>query len=153
MREARLADAPVLRRWRNDPDAVRYSGTRREVTLGEHSAWLRYYLADRDTHIWIGEVGHRPVGQVRIDLASGRGHVHIAVDATARGQGYGAQLLRYALDRALADGLDEVIAHVHPANMASLRLFTACRFRRSGRRGPLLRLSWKPQPSSAAGLP
>jgi N-acetyl sugar amidotransferase len=46
LRPAETPDGPDLLRWRNDSDAVRFSGDRRAVTESEHMAWLGRRLDD-----------------------------------------------------------------------------------------------------------
>ena len=67
LRPATVADAVLLRIWRNDPAtraASRHSGG---VEAEEHAAWLDRTLADPDRLLLVAELGGAPVGQVRLD--------------------------------------------------------------------------------------
>jgi len=52
-RRAELADAELLRQWRNDPETRRRSFTKTVVAAAEHRAWLQARLASPRAAIWI----------------------------------------------------------------------------------------------------
>jgi UDP-2,4-diacetamido-2,4,6-trideoxy-beta-L-altropyranose hydrolase len=131
LRRAREDDGAVLREWRNDADAVRFSSTARPVSPEAHARWLAARLADSGTRLWIAEEARVPVGQVRVDLADGTGVVSIVVAAVARGRGIGQAMLRAAIDEiAHEDAAIQLRALIHPDNTASLRAFDRAGFRR-----------------------
>lgn len=131
LRRAGEGDGALLREWRNDADAVRFSATARPVSPEAHARWLAARLADSDTRLWIAEEARVPVGQVRVDLADGSGVVSIAVAAVARGGGIGQAMLRAAIEEiAREDAAIQLRALIHPDNIASLRAFERVGFRR-----------------------
>ncbi len=131
LRRAREDDAPLLREWRNEADAVRFSATARPVSGAAHARWLAARLADAGTRLWVGEEAGVPVGQVRVDLLDGSGVVSIAVATAARGRGIGQAMLRAAIEEiAQEDAATQLRALIHPDNTASLRAFERVGFRR-----------------------
>jgi RimJ/RimL family protein N-acetyltransferase len=131
LREARDDDAERLLRWRNDPDAVRFSGTGRPVTTSEHATWLAAARDDPGVHIWIAEADGTALGQVRLDVRDRVGVVSIGVAAEHRGAGNGSAMLQTLVSLAAGDSaLRSLKALVDPDNIASLRIFEGAGFRR-----------------------
>jgi RimJ/RimL family protein N-acetyltransferase len=134
LRPATPGDAAQLLEWRNEPDVVRFSISGRPVEPSEHSQWLAARLDDPERRLWIAEEAGDPVGQVRVDLASGTGTVSIAVAPAHRGRGVGSSVLRALLVEIEADlGVRDLRAVVHPENAASLRAFERAGFQDAGR--------------------
>jgi spore coat polysaccharide biosynthesis protein SpsF len=143
LRPAIASDADDVLRWRNEPDAVRRSGTGRPADPAEHRDWFAGRLDDPATRLWIAELDSTSVGFVRVDVASAVGTVSIAIDADRRGHGLGTAILHAVLERLEGDFQIEVLeALVQPDNVASLRAFQAAGFRPAGQRGPLTLLRW-----------
>jgi spore coat polysaccharide biosynthesis protein SpsF len=126
LRPAEGADAGRLLAWRNETEAVRQSASGRAVDSVEHARWFAGAIDDPAHRIWIGELDGRPIGMVRVDVQSAVGTVSILVDAQARGRGVGTALLR-ALNETLCGDcqIKTLVAHVRPANSASLKAFGA----------------------------
>jgi RimJ/RimL family protein N-acetyltransferase len=130
LRPAGGADADLLLRWRNDPDAVRFSVSGRAVTVEEHCAWMAARLADTATRLWIAQEGGAPVGQVRLDVSDGTATVSIAVAPEHRGAGLGSEMLRALLSLIAGDSaVLRLRALANPDNAASLRIFQKAGFR------------------------
>jgi RimJ/RimL family protein N-acetyltransferase len=131
LRPVRRDDIALLLRWRNDHDAVRFSVSRRQVTLDEHEEWLAQRLRDSAPRLWIAEEDGVAVGQVRLDVDGDAGTVSIAVAAGERGRGVGTAILEAAQAIVPATAaLSRLRALVHPDNSASLRVFKRAGFRR-----------------------
>jgi RimJ/RimL family protein N-acetyltransferase len=130
LRPATGQDSSRLLEWRNDPDAVRFSITRRAVTAAEHKRWLAASLEDTDVHLWIAEQAGVPVGQIRVDMDRGTGLVSIAVAPEHRGRGLAAVILNAMVAEVGRSGaVRKLRAHVDPDNPASLRAFNKAGFR------------------------
>jgi len=130
-RRAELADAELLRQWRNDPETRRRSFTTAEISAAEHRAWLQARLASERAAIWIFSDDGGPVGQVRVDVDGGVAEVSIIVAPGRRGRGHGKAMLAAAmpwLRRDFGPGL-RPRALVLDDHEASLRTFKACGFR------------------------
>jgi RimJ/RimL family protein N-acetyltransferase len=133
LRPATERDAAVLLTWRNDPEAVRFSGTARAVTTQEHNDWLAARIVDPATCIWIAEEGSTAVGQVRIDIEDGTGTVSVAVAPGHRGHGLGTAILRALVAEVEGDPrVTRLRALAHAENVASLRAFERVGFQAQG---------------------
>jgi UDP-2,4-diacetamido-2,4,6-trideoxy-beta-L-altropyranose hydrolase len=140
LRPARIDDAELLLRLRNDHPSVRFSRSGRAVGAQEHRHWLEQALASGErTRIWIAELDGVSIGQVRVDVTEEDSRVSIAVDPTARGQGAATAMLE-AVQRTSAGG--SLTAEVHQENLASMRLFTASGFRIVESRENFVLLRW-----------
>lgn len=144
LRPARQGDAELLLAWRNDADAVRFSGTGTPVDSDEHLRWLRSRLDDPATALWVAEVDGREVGSARVDVRNAAGVVSIAVDPAERGKGVGTAVLTRLLTYCAAGiQVDRLVATVDPRNVASLQLFQRVGFVREREiRGQVV-LTWR----------
>lgn len=126
LRPAELADAELLRRWRNEASTRAQSFDTDHVAPDDHLRWLRQRLADVvATRIWIGEVDGEPVGQVRVvRIGEDLGEISVSVDTAARGRGLGASIIAAGTARAAVElALTSVDATVKGSNGASLAAF------------------------------
>jgi RimJ/RimL family protein N-acetyltransferase len=129
LRAAMPEDRDVVRALRNEPEAVRWSGTGRAVSAAEHKEWFETRLVDPSSRLWVARQTARTVGQVRVDVRDGVGTVSIVVAAGDRGRGLGRRML-HLLDTALRadEQVHTLTAEVHPDNVASRRLFERAGF-------------------------
>jgi len=133
LRVAREDDVSLIRAWRNDADAIRFSVSARPVSDAEHARWFSATLADPRKLLWVAEEQGVPVGQVRIDLEGDTGIFSIVVAPSARGRGVGKEMLRRALAEIKRERLATTMtALTHPDNVASIRAFEQVGFTRRG---------------------
>ncbi len=134
----------MIREWRNDPDAVRFSATGRPVTPTEHAEWFARQLQAPAPLFWIAEQLGDPVGQVRVDVTGTVGTVSIAVARGQRGRGIGSSILRAMLSEIDQQrAVSTLIAFAHPDNVASVRAFESAGFRREQQpHAGLVKLTW-----------
>ena len=134
LRPATTDDAGRLLDWRNDPEAVQFSVSSREVTPGEHRDWLSARLADPSTHLWIAEHAGDAVGQVRVDVQDGTGTVSVTVAPSRRGRGFGSAILAaMVLEMQRLGDASTLRALAHAENSASIRAFERAGFHRLAR--------------------
>lgn len=135
LRPATPNDEALLLEWRNEPAAVRYSGTGLPVDAPVHARWLAARLTRPVQRLWIAEQSGEPVGQARVDDEAATGIVSISVAPAHRGRGIAAQILMALLGEMRADTtVRKLVALVHPENTASLRAFERARFHDTGQR-------------------
>lgn len=156
LRPARTQDTDLLRRWRNDLDAIRFSRTRRAVGPDEHSRWFTAQLAEPRTRTWIGMIDREPVGFVRLHVTGGEAEVSLAVARDRRRRGLARGLLSCLQEMLRGDiQVRRVAATVDPANVSSIRAFEAAGFQPSGGVDGFMRLGWDndplPRPGARAG--
>jgi UDP-2,4-diacetamido-2,4,6-trideoxy-beta-L-altropyranose hydrolase len=135
LRRATSGDQARLLEWRNEPEVVRFSISGRPVEAPEHANWLAARLARSEPRLWVAEEAGEPVGQVRVDPESDAGTVSISVSPGHRGRGVGSRMLRALVVELEPDAeVRNLLALVHPENIASLRAFERVGFHDSGRR-------------------
>ncbi|HEX7809072.1 MAG TPA: GNAT family N-acetyltransferase [Thermoanaerobaculia bacterium] len=130
LREATLADADLLREWRNDPIVRQNSFTQDVIAPDTHRAWLeRKLAANSGTKIWILTSDGEPAGQVRYDRDGDVAEVSVSIDGRFRGAGFGVAILTMSAPRACAEfGVREIRALVKLTNAPSLAAFTRAGF-------------------------
>ena len=144
LRPGTTQDADLLLAWRNDPETVRFSQTRRPVGLDEHGRWLEQQLVDPATRLWIACLDDTPVGQMRVNIEASVGEISFAVAPGCRGRGYGTEMLRMLLSLIREQhGIVELRAVVHRDNVASHRAFASSGFMASGE-GEFREYRWRP---------
>lgn len=133
------ADRPFLHGLRNDPVAVRFSRTPRQLSEAE---LLERFALDPSLEkrvIIVLEASDGPAAMVRFDLADAGDLISIAVAAMHRGRGLGAASLRTAMDAFLAMRPGRaLVAEILPENAASRAIFEATGFAPVGQDGNLL---------------
>jgi RimJ/RimL family protein N-acetyltransferase len=133
LRPAEPGDADRLLAWRNDPQTRAFAFNSGEVSLEEHTSWLRSRLADPDCVLWVAEDDGVPVGQVRLDREGDAAEVSITVAPEARGRGLAAAILDAAVDAARGHDVARLLARILPGNVASERAFARAGFAVTGR--------------------
>lgn len=126
LRPATEADCRLLWRWRNEPE-VRASAFQSErITWKRHVAWFRAKSRDPNCFIYIIENKFkRPIGQIRFDVDGGcRAETNISIIKKLRGRGYGVAALCLACaDLVRRVSVNQIVAHIKPKNLASIRMF------------------------------
>jgi RimJ/RimL family protein N-acetyltransferase len=136
LRRATASDADLLLDWANDPVTRAASFHPDPIDRSGHVRWLAARIASPATAFWIGETADgRPIGQVRIEIgADAVGEVSISTAPDARGSGFGAALLRAAVDETRETlPVERLLARVRLDNGASLALFRGAGFRERSR--------------------
>jgi len=129
LRPATLADAELLRVWRNDPEMRKNSFDSSAVGKREHLRWLRASLRSKTRKIYVAWDGSMPVGEGRLDSLDGVVEFDIEVAREYRRAGYGRQILSalVAKAREWQPGVP-LVAHVKAFNTPSLRTFLGAGF-------------------------
>lgn len=134
-REAHGSDARAVYDWRYGSGPDPFAQAPEVPDYGDHAAWFTKALSDESRKIGILEVDGTPAGYIRLDRADDRATVSLCLSPDARGKGWGGVLLAKAALMAQDAGLAGLDAWVHRDNAASLRLFEAAGYRRTGRDG------------------
>jgi RimJ/RimL family protein N-acetyltransferase len=117
LRNATMADADEMLRWKNDPVTRQNALCEDEIPREVHERWMEARL--NLPGMWIIE-DNGPVGWVRIDPG---GEVAVLIAPEHRGRG----LAREAVKMAVGDRRD-VFARIVDGNFASMRVFEGCGF-------------------------
>jgi RimJ/RimL family protein N-acetyltransferase len=134
LRSATMADARLLWTWANEPDVRRSSLSPDPIPWESHERWLSARLASPDCRMLIAhDPDGAPVGQIRFDRSEGEAEIDVSVAPQARGEGWGAEIIRLGCERVHAeDFAGRLHARVLPSNAASLRAFERAGFRQAG---------------------
>ncbi len=125
-RAAEINDARRIWEWRREGGANRYYKSARDVSYPEHYRWFARALDNPHIKFAVLIRSQLPVGYVRLDhLDAERACVSICLGGDHRGQGLAGPALGIAHDLAKSAGYRELLAEIHPDNVASLRLFKA----------------------------
>lgn len=100
--------------------------------------WSRGNFADSlaaGHSVWVARVGGDLVGFTVVMQVIDEAHLlNVAVARRHHGRGYGARLLRQAMDLAGRHGATRFLLEVRPSNARALALYTHFGFRQIGRR-------------------
>lgn len=146
LRRAQRHDAELVHRWRNHPAIRDVSRNAEPIAYEDHRRWMDRVIADPHRHLFVGMVGSRPVGVLRLDDdAQARcTEVSLFLDPGLQGLGLGPFLLR-AGEQACGPKPAgwRYVATVLDRNPASRRLFTAAGYHFHGEQGekPLAAMS------------
>jgi UDP-2,4-diacetamido-2,4,6-trideoxy-beta-L-altropyranose hydrolase len=139
LRTVSASDCRLLFEWAQDPVARASSFHSSSISWEDHSCWFAERLRDPLSVIYIGEnAGSEPVGLVRFQIKDGNAVLSVNVAAQFRGGGWGAELILFSTrslvrSRVRTHPVQRVDAYVKPENEASVRLFEASGFQRTGR--------------------
>lgn len=132
LRLFREDDCQLLFFWANDAAVREASFHSDAISWEEHQRWFSERIRDPDTVIYVAENReHKPIGQVRFQLAAERATLSVCVAPEVRGAGWGKELIMFsvhALERSHA--VKRIDAFVKPENRASIHLFESCGFDR-----------------------
>lgn len=123
VRPATLQDSDRLMSWRNDPDSVRFSLSKRAVTKTEHEQWYNQVLQGHTVQIFICENEGIPVGMYRFTFNPEQAECELAwiVAPDHRGKGYGSQIVQAAVSSAKAKRVFARVQNINPASLAAAK--------------------------------
>jgi RimJ/RimL family protein N-acetyltransferase len=124
LRRAQPQDAEELFIWRNDTDARAMSLDQSEISWPTHFAWFMRKLSDADTLVYVLEVDHLPVGQIRFDFESQEAALSYGLDRLVRGRGWSSSLITAGMAEVARLRPVSVRAVVKAENEASRKVFT-----------------------------
>jgi UDP-2,4-diacetamido-2,4,6-trideoxy-beta-L-altropyranose hydrolase len=134
LRLARPSDCRLLFEWATDPESRAASFHSDSISWEDHNRWFAERLQDSHSVIYIGECATgEPVGLVRFQMKDECAVLSVNVAAAFRGRGWGRELILFSTHALVRDhAVRRILACVKPENQASLRLFEASGFRRTG---------------------
>jgi UDP-2,4-diacetamido-2,4,6-trideoxy-beta-L-altropyranose hydrolase len=135
LRPAERKDCRLLWEWANDPATRAAAFSTGTIPWEHHQAWFEDKMKDPNCLLLIGENSEgRPVGQIRLDLRSGRqGEIDVSVSPDARGSGLGSRLIDLGVREAFALTEAECLhAFIRRENEMSIRAFERAHFLKLG---------------------
>ena len=126
LRKADHADVDLLFEWAND-DAVRANAFHTEkIPYADHVRWFEKVMADEDVYQYILCEDETPIGQIRLNVESGKAIIDYSIAPERRGKGYGSKMLQMIQPQlGTEQGLHvtKIIGQVKYENRTSARAF------------------------------
>jgi UDP-2,4-diacetamido-2,4,6-trideoxy-beta-L-altropyranose hydrolase len=116
-------DCLDLFQWQNQTGAREFSRNPDAPSLKEHNAWFKKAIANPRIRMWIITLYDIKVGYVRLDDQGSNEEISILIDNRFHGLSIAKMAINFANKQSL---YENIIAHVHPDNIASIRVFTSC---------------------------
>lgn len=134
MRKARQNDCELIFDWVNEDDSLSNKlVTSTRISFQTHKAWFEKRVDSETVGIWIAELDSIPVGQVRCEATEDGLEIDIYVDRQYRNRGIGLIMLLMANDLAREKwSVQEIIARIKDANIASQKLFESAGYEKVG---------------------
>ena len=131
LRPAAPEDCELVFGWRNIPEIVQLSFTRRQVSIAEHTKWYEDVLASTHKLAFIVEESGFPVGMVRFDINKFyEAEISIYLIPEKTGLGLGTSAIARGCDLLFASiNVNKVIAKTRKDNERSAKAFAKCGFR------------------------
>jgi RimJ/RimL family protein N-acetyltransferase len=131
IRKALTGDSFEILRWRNDPETIKFSLGKKNVTVQEHEEWFRKNLESRTNFIYVGTVNHLLVGVVRFSNFQDKSNFKVSINISpeTRSIGLGFKLI-YLAEQELNYEIGSCIltAIVLKINVRSLSFFSKCKY-------------------------
>ena len=135
VRPARIEDSKLLWNWANDSSVRERSFNQEQISWESHTAWFSERMASPNTRFYLLIEDGEPAGQIRYDrdLQGQTAEISFSIAKEKRGKGFGTEILRLTVARALAD-LDcrEIVGFVIEGNEASSKAFRRAGFTTEG---------------------
>lgn len=124
LRNAKMKDAAILLKWRNDEQTRANSRNTEPVKESEHLEWLEYVLNNQSRKLYIAEVDGLPVGTIRVDDEGSFAELSWTIVPEHRGKGYAKQMVSLIAEKADK----ELMAVIKQSNAASIKVATNAGF-------------------------
>jgi UDP-2,4-diacetamido-2,4,6-trideoxy-beta-L-altropyranose hydrolase len=132
LRPVSLTDSAQLLAWTNDPTVRQHSFSPAPVAQPKHEQWLAARLQDPNSLLLLAEdaATGQPLGLIRFQVEAGQATLSYLLDAAFRGRGLAPLLLLAGTRLATAafPAVRQVVGHVQPTNMASVKAFERAGF-------------------------
>jgi len=131
IRRAAPNDMQLYFKWANDTQVRQHAVNTAPIAWHSHEAWFNRRLLNSNSYLYVLELNHQPVGQVRIEFEQQTGTIDYSVAAEFRGQGLGTAILRrtFAQLRQEKPAPWTLVGQVKVTNPASRRVFERLGFR------------------------
>jgi len=124
LRNATMADAKELLRWKNDPTTRKFAiVTQKRITLKDHLVWLEKTLRDSHVNLFIITDGLNDYGDVRLDVGPLETEISVRIAPEHRLHGVATRALKLAIKEYFETDTNSLIAKVVDGNIASMRTF------------------------------
>jgi len=138
LRAVEREDLKRLRDWRNDPEVKKFTREYLELGMRHQLRWLDSLVKDKNTMMFAIETKNRKLigctGLTYIDWKNRRAEVSIYIgDKKYKGKGYGTDTLKTLMDYGFRElNLHMIFGEIFEYNMANIKLFEKCCFKKDG---------------------
>jgi UDP-2,4-diacetamido-2,4,6-trideoxy-beta-L-altropyranose hydrolase len=114
----------------SDPEARRFSYSKKSISWEEHVKWFANKIGDENCFYFISELENEVAGQIRFDQSGDNTFVISYVVASAwRSRGLGSRLLMNGIRHFMTYGrATRLVGYVQAANVSSVRIFERAGF-------------------------
>ena len=117
--------------WRNLPEIVDLSSSRRQVSASEHREWYKSVLIDQNRPMFLIEESGSPVGLIRFEINnSNEAEISVYLIPGMTGRGIGALAILIGCDILFTkNSVKKIIAKIRYDNRRSIDAFSKCGFK------------------------
>jgi len=132
IRNADNNDVMDIYKWRNDPLSLSMSENSSIISIVDHKIWFKNILIDPSKKIYIGIVDENKIGVTKfeIDEYENKAKVSINLNPSMRGKKFSFDLLSKSVAIYLKQQEIKLTAIVKNENLASLKIFKKCGFKK-----------------------
>jgi RimJ/RimL family protein N-acetyltransferase len=126
LRDIEETDLALLLKHRNDRDTREWLGDSRLVCIDDHYKW---FLNPAETNYWIAEKQSMPIGLARVkQLQFKEFEIGCDVFRGQRGNGYGHEVFRLAMEKAVKAGAKRLSLWVFVENVRAVKVYLKAGF-------------------------
>jgi len=116
--------------WRNLPEIVDLSSSRRQVSASEHREWYKSVLIDQNKPMFLIEESGSPVGLIRFEVNnSNEAEISVYLIPGKTGKGIGVLAISVGCNLfSDNDYVKRIIAKIRTDNLRSIKAFSKCGF-------------------------
>jgi len=128
-------DCELVLSWRNLPEIVHLSSSRKVVSLAEHKKWFNSVLNDKKKLIFLIKVKSSPIGLLRFEINnSNEAEISIYLIPGKTGHGFGVSAIKKGCNHLFSLGkIHKVVAKIRNDNERSIKAFSKCGFKLTSR--------------------
>lgn len=126
IRVANKDDSYDLWRWRNHPEARKWSFNNEEIDYDMHKKWFDERIKNKAVNIYIAENEHGKLGQARFEISEDKkACMSVSLNPDFFAKGLGNKIIKISTDVFLEGhrDIEEVIAEIMKAHIASQKAF------------------------------
>jgi RimJ/RimL family protein N-acetyltransferase len=131
VRKATVSDSSAIFRWRNNPETIQFSLSKKYVTLQEHEIWFRNNLESLTNFMYVGTKNYLLVGMVNFSNIENKLEFKVSINVApeTRSLGFGFKLMHLAEEELNHEiGSCTLSAIVLKHNLRSLSFFKKCSY-------------------------
>lgn len=131
LRPVEREDLNKILDWRNEPGVRESSTTQHIISMAEHEKYWNMFLSNEKNLAYIVVKGRVDIGVLKLKYQDEySSEVDIFLSQDYQGRGLGKLVLAMSKEEALKNGIKKLTAKIKPDNIASIKAFEKCGFRK-----------------------